>query len=271
MKNNIDLYHFPLTPASCQIRLMLGEKGFSWNDFHINPFAGEDLRIDYLSLDNQMRRPILVHDGRLVAGFVEIVDYIESHFRIVSLAPHDDDNLQRMVRLINLAANLPIIDIRLATLPGFVVGSCQKWLDRRINHLNILPRENPEIEESCRHSIRQHRMIKAILGNRAHAEKARAKIIHFLGKAEKRVTNRPYMMGKRYTLADAAWVGMLDCLRYYRIGGKLRLTAWPGLKEYHARCLHRPGAEPYNKSRTSASTWFQWGLDALTNMPGKIT
>lgn len=267
MKNNIDLYHFPLTPASHQIRLLLGEKGLGWNDFHINALAGDDMRIDYLSLDSLARRPILVHQGRLVAGFDEIITYIESNFRIVSLAPIDQDQHQRMMRLVQLGAKLPIMPLRLGLLPGFIAGWGQSWLERRINQLNLLPRENPEIGEACQHAIRTTREWKKMLANPSVADDARSKITLYLDKAAKRLDKKPYLMGNRYSVADSVWVGALCCLRDMRLLAQVTAGNRPILSSYIERCLQRPGAEPYLKSHPKIGDWLQWGMGALANFP----
>ena len=261
--NNLDLYHFPPTPASHQIRLLLGEKGIGWNDFHMNPLAGDDLRIDYLTLDSMGRRPILVHDGRLTAGLSEIIEYIDSHFRIVSLSPNEPGDYKRMTSMIDAAINLPLTTARLASLPPVVAGPLKRWHENRIDILNKIPRENPELTETCRRAAAEERTSLLIVGDTDIAARASQKITTRLEKISQHLEQRPYLMGRRYTIADAVWVGFLCCLRDYHLGGPLALKRYPTLVAYVGRCLRRPGAEPYVRNATTPGHWLRWGMGGL--------
>jgi len=261
--NNLDLYHFPPTPASYQIRLILGEKGVPWNDFHINPLAGDDMRLDYLSLDPMARRPILVHNGCLTAGLSEIITYIDQYFKLISLSPADADNYNRMIRLIEFGVALPLVTARLASLPQWMVPMLKRCLEGRIAILNKIPRENPELTDACRRLVAEERGLLLVLGNQDIAQKATERIADRLKKINQILEKRRFLMGKRYSMADAVWVGGLCCLRDYRLSGALNLGQYPTLVAYVDRCLRRPGAEPYLKSKTTPGHWLRWMAEAI--------
>src|ERR1700709_1196478 len=83
----LELYHAAYSTCSQKVRLVLAEKGLTFESHLVNLAAKEHLTPEYLSLNPNGVVPTLVHDGRAVCDSSVIADYLDDVFPDPPLTP----------------------------------------------------------------------------------------------------------------------------------------------------------------------------------------
>lgn len=92
----LQLYTHPMSPCSQKVRIVLAEKGLTWDKIDINLPGKENLSPDYLKLNPLGVVPTLVEDGRPVIESSIICEYLEERFPDPRLRPTDAWQTARM-------------------------------------------------------------------------------------------------------------------------------------------------------------------------------
>ena len=83
----LTLYHGANSVCSVKVRMVLAEKGLSWEGRHIDLPKGEHLEPDYLKINPRAVVPVLDHDGVLIRESTVICEYLDGLDDTVRLVP----------------------------------------------------------------------------------------------------------------------------------------------------------------------------------------
>ena len=83
----LTLYHGANSVCSVKVRIVLAEKGLSWEGRHIDLPKGEHLQPDYLKINPRAVVPVLDHDGVLIRESTVICEYLDGLDDAVRLVP----------------------------------------------------------------------------------------------------------------------------------------------------------------------------------------
>ena len=97
----VELHAYRYSVYAWIVRLVLNEKGVSYDYAEINPFS-PDMPEDYLAKHPFRRVPTLVHDGFVLYETVAIARYIDEAFPGPALQPANDKARARVARIISV-------------------------------------------------------------------------------------------------------------------------------------------------------------------------
>jgi maleylpyruvate isomerase len=108
----LQLFGFWRSLATYRVRIGLRLKGLAWAEESVDLLKGEQFQEAFAARNPQQRLPVLVlHDGRLLAQSLAILEYLEETRPQPSLWPENpyDRALARQFALISIADSHPLI------------------------------------------------------------------------------------------------------------------------------------------------------------------
>lgn len=199
------LYHLPISPASRKARLVMAEKG---QTFEMIEERDWERREDFLMLNPAGEVPVLVEDdGEIICGATAICEYLEETVAEMPLLPgtaHDRAEVRRLVDWFDRKFAAEVSD-----------GLIFEKVSRR-----FLPASDgggaPEmgVVRAALHNLRYH-----------------LDYISFL------MEDRHWLAGDNLTLADLTAAAHLSCLDYV---GDVPWGQYPLAKEWYVRLKSRP-------------------------------
>jgi glutathione S-transferase len=87
----IRLYHYRNNIWTVCVRLVLAEKGLEYEMVHVDLFAGEHLKPEFLALNPYHKVPLLLDGATAVPESWIINEYLEDRYPSPSLMPRDLD------------------------------------------------------------------------------------------------------------------------------------------------------------------------------------
>ena len=142
----VEMYQFGDSPCCMKVRLVLAEKGVSWQEHFLKSWEFEHFQPDYLELNPHGIVPTLVHDGQVYIQSNVIVEYLDDRFQGgIKLKP-EDPALQAKMRkwmfeeqdyLFNL-----IVTMSFNTMTGLVIKASG-------------PREGPGLPQSAKRTYQR--------------------------------------------------------------------------------------------------------------------
>lgn len=226
------LYHYANSVGSEKARLALDEKRLRWQSQEINLFKGEQFDPNYLKLNSKAVVPTLIHNGRVLTESSIICEYLDDAFQPSRLKPDDPYELAKM-RLFPKA-----VDEGLhwgAAIFSFVAMFADRLRklsdDSRAAHFAKMPDLDRRERQSAivEHGVDAPHVLRAIAIWETE-----------LGKIEEALAgDRPWIMGRDYTLADLSvtpFVARLEYIHYLDAFTALR----PKTRAWWQRVKARP-------------------------------
>ena len=219
----LELYHNDMSVCSAKVRLVLAEKNLDAKLHHLNLRKGDQLAPGYLKLNPNGVVPTLVHDGRAVIESTLIAEYLDEAFPAPALRPAD-----LVVRAaMRIFAGIPDQGLHAAC------GTISTAVAFRHQFLALTPAElRRNIEETPDPARRERKRLGIEKGMDApFVPDALRAYDNALARMEARLGHaQPWLMGDRYTLADAGltpYVARLAHLHFEGMwAGRPRLAAW---------------------------------------------
>jgi glutathione S-transferase len=242
-KMTVEMYQFGDSPCCMKVRLVLAEKGVSWQEHFLKSWEFEHFQPDYLELNPHGIVPTLVHDGQVYIQSNVIVEYLDDRFQGgIKLKP-EDPALQAKMRkwmfeeqdyLFNLIVTMSFNTMMKLRVEGYGLERLQAWSlkhpdqERAQDYLNRL---NAPINDSAD--------TKAQGKYRWHMERLEAELI---------ASDGPWICGEQFSLADICVAPIMDRIEYLD-----REELWQGLpavENWFAAVKERPSYEeavhPFN-------------------------
>lgn len=225
----LELYHNDMSSCAQKVRITLAEKGLVWTGHHLDLRAGDQQKPDYLRLNPKGVVPTLVDGGKVVRESTVIMEYLDDRYPEPPLRPADP-HLRSVMRLWNKRLDDGHHDIATSTLSMGIAFRFQ-YLERGEEACAALVNEIPD-------PIRRERR-RDVIYNGIDARDFRTAVAMWeslLTEMEQALGDGPWLLGKDYTLADAAYTPYLTRLDHLSLLGWLdrrpKLSSWyDGVRE----------------------------------------
>ncbi len=202
------LYHFPLDPASRQVRLALAEKKLAFTEIVERYWEG---RPEFLALNPSGLTPVLVEEGpdqRLVICECRaILEHLEEAVPDPALLSRDPGNRAEARRLM-------------------------QWFDRKFDF---------EVDAFLVHEKMEKRLLGLGAPDHDAMRRGREGLREHLRYLEKLLDERDWLAGGRLSLADIAAASHLSVIDYF---GDIPWRDYPGVKTWYMKIKSRPSFRP---------------------------
>lgn len=202
------LYHFPLDPASRQVRLALGEKRLSFEDKVVRYWEQPD---ELAALNPSGLTPVLVEEGpegRLVlCENRAILDYLEERYPEPALLGREAVDRAEARRLL-------------------------QWFDRKFDY---------EVGGFLLHEKMEKRLLGLGAPDLANLRAGREALRAHMSYMERLLTSREWLAGRRLSLADFAGAAHLSVIDYF---GDVPWRDYPAVKTWYMTVKSRPSFRP---------------------------
>jgi glutathione S-transferase len=202
------LHHFPLDPASRQIRLSLGEKRLPFEDVLVRYWEQPKA---FTALNPSGLTPVLVErtgDGQVVIcearAILEHLEETAPEFDLLGASPADRAETRRLMQ----------------------------WFDRKFDN---------EVNAYLLHEKLEKRLLKLGAPDLYNMRQGRDALREHLVYMEKLLQARDWLAGRRLSLADFAGAANISVLDYF---GDIPWREFPAVKTWYMRIKSRPAFRP---------------------------
>ena len=226
----LTLYHGANSVCSVKVRMVLAEKGLSWESRHIDLPKGEHLQPKYLKINPRAVVPVLDHDGLLIRESTVICQYLDGLDDAVRLVP-SDPLLQAQMRIwaVNTAEYHDSVN-------SLTFSSFQRQM--------LLAKSPEELEARWQAMpdkirVRKTRDLMEHGAGSVFVLAAFSKLQRMCAEMEDALAEHDWLLGPDYSLADAmltAYVFRLHCLGIQAIWE----SRFPLVTDWVARVMARP-------------------------------
>jgi glutathione S-transferase len=239
--NGLELYHSDYSTCSQKVRLVMAEKNLTFQSHLINFRKKEHLSESYLKLNPNGVVPTLIHHDRPVVDSSVIVEYLDEVFLEPKLSPEDPIDRAEMRAWMRFIEEVPTVAIR---FPSF-----QKVF---VQHFKHFSKEDFEKEAVVR-PLRTEFYRK--MGQDGFSDEDYQASLDDLRRTceriEKAVSERSWIVGENYTLADVVVTPTFD--RMNDLGMSDLWQDLPSVQKWWQRIQARPNFDTafYPGSRIS--------------------
>ena len=202
------LHHFPLDPASRQVRLALGEKRLAFTDVVVRYWEGPK---DFIALNPTGMPPVLVESqggaDLVLCEARSILEHLEEQSPEPALLGRDPAERAEARRLMH-------------------------WFDRKFDN---------EVNALLLHEKLEKRLLKQGAPDLYNMRLGRDALRLHLAYMEKLLQTRDWLAGKRMSLGDFAAAAHISVLDYF---GDIPWRDFPAVKTWYMKVKSRPAFRP---------------------------
>jgi glutathione S-transferase len=198
------LHHFPLDPASRQVRLALGEKRLAFTE---QPVRYWERPTDLIALNPSGLTPVLTDDDLVLCESRAILDHLEEAHPEPPLLGRDPAERAEARRLL-------------------------QWFDRKFDY---------EVGGFLLHEKMEKRLLGLGAPDLASLRQGREALRNHLVYMESLVSQREWLAGNRLSLADFAAAAHLSVIDYF---GDVPWADFMGVKTWYMKLKSRPAFRP---------------------------
>jgi len=224
------LYHNDMSSCAQKVRLCLAEKGLEWESRHLSLRAAEHQQEWYVKLNRRAVVPTLIHDDKVVPESNVINEYLDEQFSDPPLMPSDPFG-RAEVRLWTKQLDEDIHDACIAIL-SFGIAFRQQYLDRGEAGKIMLEQIPSIIKRERRRDVIE----KGV--DSVHFRIAVARMEQLLDDMQDALNRHQWLVGDRYSIADAAFTPYVARLEHLNILGMIDNR--PQVVEWYSRIKARP-------------------------------
>lgn len=219
----LHLFHAGGSNCSQRARLMLIEKGLSFESHIVGLGAGDHASDAYQVMYPAGLVPLLVHDGKVIGDSIDMLFYVEEQFPDQPMLPEGDDERSAVLALVALAADCQDAIMTLSNEIMFADKSRKSAEDLAAfaaSHKNeALVRFHTEFSENGK-AWKERVQTSHQLLNSAQAE------------MEQKLRQTEFLSGKRFGLADIAWAPNAHRMMHLRIP----YGSYPHYLDWYTQC-----------------------------------
>ncbi len=249
------LYHGANSVCSVKVRLVLAEKNLEWESRHIDLPKGEQFTPEFTKINPRRIVPVIDHDGQLIHESSVIAEYLDGLSEHNPLMPKNPVDVAR-TRTWGIYTLEYHDSVSTLTFSSY----------QRAMLLAKSPEELAARWEAMPDKIRA-RKVKDLVENGAASDYvivALGRLARMCSEAEVSLENHPWLMGDRYSLADAlltAYFYRIECIGLTALWERRypKTTAW------YARIKARPSFT------TATAPWLDEEAVAKITEIGKRT
>ena len=108
----LHLYHTSFSNCAARVRIVLDEKGLTWESHEVDLRAGENISEWYFAIHPHGVVPALVDNGVVVIESVDILRYIDEKWPTQPLTPTDPTLVKEMEAWLESAANIHVKGVK---------------------------------------------------------------------------------------------------------------------------------------------------------------
>jgi len=208
------LHHFPLDPASRQVRLVLGEKRLPFTEVQERYW---EQRPEFLTLNPSGMTPVLVETGEsgrplVVCECPAILEHLEESAPEPPLLGRDAADRAEARRLL-------------------------QWFDRKFNF---------EVNGLLLHEKMEKRLLRLGAPDLGNLRAGREALRRHLGYIDSLLQTRDWLASRRLSMADFAAAAHLSVIDYF---GDVPWRDFPGVKTWYMKIKSRPCFRPLLSDR----------------------
>jgi glutathione S-transferase len=229
----LELYNFSQSTCSLKVRICLAEKGLEWVDRRLVSKDHDHLSDWYLKLNPNGVVPTLVHDGRPVFESSVIMQYLDEVFPEKSLTP--DDPYER-AKMRSWLTYVDLVPTPAGRFPSFQFGGLL---------IKFRSMSQEEFVEKTMARPMKSAFYKKMDKDKGFAGEELDNALRDIRATAARMdwmfdqNGGPWLMGERFTLADAAVAPLIDRLEDLGLE-HLWEEDHPRVGEWLARIQQRP-------------------------------
>ena len=216
----LHLYHAGVSNCSMSVRMVLEEKGLPWTSHHLNILRKEHITPEYFGINPNGLVPTLVHDGKVIIESDDICNYLEDQFPDPPLRPADEAGRKAAGDWLRHA-----VEIHLSAIKPYhyykAVGKSMAHSQEEVDKYRRL-QKNPDLLEF-------HRKSTETGFSEADIAKAKGTIDECFAEIDAVLSNRDWLVGDAFSLADIAWVPLqftLENLAGYSFSELPNVSDW---------------------------------------------
>ena len=234
----LELYHHGSSACAAKVRFVLAEKRLDWTGRYIDILRGEQFSPEYLKLTPKGVVPLLVHDDRVIPESTVICEYLEEAFPEHPLMP---------------ASPLARAEARLWTkaVDEELHPACSA-ITYVVSHRHTILRNGVGDFESflkagAREGVAARTLkwqwVQAGLAVPGAADKIRLYDV-YLHKMQEALSNRDWLVGEAFSMADAALAPYVNRLHALAMDGLWTGGRLPRVEDWITRVRSRPSFAP---------------------------
>lgn len=226
----IKLYHGTTSVCAIKVRLVLAEKGVSWEGEILNLQRGDQHAPDYMKLNPNGVIPTLVHDGNVIIESTVILNYLDEVFPDPPLMPADPVLRARAriwMKKVDEILHAAIGVVTFATANRKVL--IRKTPEELAAHFERIP--DPAYRERQRQSVEMGLAAPMVETAIRQYDEAVGQMDHDLGQSE-------FLAGDAWSLADAALTPYIN--RAEMLGMEGLWENRPNVARWYAAMKQRP-------------------------------
>ena len=231
------LYHHPLSVCSMKVRLALEEKGVAWSGRVVDIVRKqEQLEPWYLELNSKGVIPTLQHSNgstQVITNSVDIIRFIADLPEGSSLVPQQEEKIQLMHTMIDMADNIDLQILSYARHPSMVKS--ESVLDARIQKSIMMGKKHPEFKDRYQVCANRSEKMKAFRVSLEHVQSIENKAFDALSFVEDQLRGAAFLIGETYTLADVIWTVVLSRLELLDYNEWVSGEKFPLISGYYER------------------------------------
>lgn len=203
------LHHFPLDPASRQVRLALGEKRLAFNEQTVRYW---ERPAGLIALNPSGMTPVMVEDDLVLCEGRAILDHLEETFPEPPLLGREPEERAEARRLL-------------------------QWFDRKFDY---------EVGGYLLHEKMEKRLLGLGAPDLASLRQGREALRAHMAYMDDLLRERDWLAGARLSLADFAAAAHLSVIDYF---GDVPWQDFPGVKTWYMKLKSRPAFRPLLSDR----------------------
>ena len=229
----LHLYHAGRSNCSGRVRLLLEEKNLPWESHEIRLDRKENVTEEYFGINPKGVVPSLVHDGKVITESNDILVYLEGEFPDPGFRDVADDEQPEIDRWLKLSAD--------SHMPG--IKTIQYY------------KRNPKAMQKTEEEVVLYRKLQSdpayLEFHGKHepgrsfsdedAEGATNLMDRIFVEMEQVLSERQWLVGDTYTLADISWAPSITTLlaEDHKLGA-FDFDPYPNLLAWYDRVIKRP-------------------------------
>lgn len=223
------LYHAPISTCSQKVRLVLAEKGLSYDSEFLDLQKGDQFKPDYLAKNPAAVVPTLEDGGNVLTESTLINEYLQDAYPEPSLAPDSPARRHAMRRWCKRVDELhPSCAVQ-----TYAIGVRPGLLKRRAEEVDALVNAIPD---SARRAVR-----RSVLDHGVRAPQFKGAYeahVRTFDLADKALSETSFLVGDDFSLADAALLPYVLRVDHLNLAGLL--AGRGALNDWYQRVQARP-------------------------------
>lgn len=242
-QNRPILYHFPLSPYSMRVRLVLAEKDIDWESRVVDIINMENYEPWYVSMCAHAEVPAFVRGDEVIVQSEQITRHLDASFPGQKLLPEDASFRRDVEGWVERATRFPMESLHAALSSPRQLRMESRLFGARIKALRGFAKRRPDLESRYQAKIDDIERKSALASSPMPREEALALVGAELDDLNNAFTSSEWIAGDAYSMADVFWTVALARLSMIGEADSFSASHRPHLASWWQRIRARPSFE----------------------------